>query len=235
MKQEAIKKMNKMGQIGQILALIAKIILIIGIVGICAATIFTAFVPEDFVKVTLGGTAKVDINLDAIGVSLSEEEQENINKPDAQIADGIIDANGMEYRINDMSATEKGLTVDTSADNITVSLHNVFKVLLVGTLSLILSLVTVCFISSLCKAVRYCETPFEDNVIKKMQNLAFSLIPWAFFKSISQGMATGVLYDKMQLNLGIDLGMVLVIVIIFVITYIFKYGAVLQQESDETL
>ena len=82
MKQEAIKKMNKMGQIGQILALIAKIILIIGIVGICAATIFTAFVPEDFVKVTLGGTAKVDINLDAIGVSLSEEEQENINKPE---------------------------------------------------------------------------------------------------------------------------------------------------------
>ena len=48
-------------------------------------------------------------------------------------------------------------------------------------------------------------------------------------------MAAGVLYDKMQLNLGIDLGMVLVIVIIFVITYIFKYGAVLQQESDETL
>lgn len=235
MKQDAIQKMNKMGQIGQIVALIAKIILIIGIIGMCAATIFTAFVPEDFVKVTLGGTAKVNINLDAIGVSLSKEDQEKINNPDSEIAKGNVEANGMEYRINDMNATNTVLSLDTAADNITASLHNVFKVLLVGTLSLILSLVTVCFISSLCKAIRYCETPFEDNVIKKMQNLAFSLIPWAFFSSISQSMASGILYDKMQLNIGIDLSMVLVILIIFALTYIFKYGAILQQESDETL
>jgi len=33
----------------------------------------------------------------------------------------------------------------------------------------------------------------------------------------------------------VDLGMVLIILFIFVLAYIFKYGAVLQQESDETL
>lgn len=36
-------------------------------------------------------------------------------------------------------------------------------------------------------------------------------------------------------NLGFDLGKVLVILILITLVNVFKYGAVLQQESDETL
>jgi len=37
------------------------------------------------------------------------------------------------------------------------------------------------------------------------------------------------------ITFGIDFGVVLIILIVFALVYIFKYGAVLQQESDETL
>ena len=40
---------------------------------------------------------------------------------------------------------------------------------------------------------------------------------------------------KFNQMIGVDLGMVLIIFFIFVLVHIFKYGAVLQQESDETL
>ena len=80
-----------------------------------------------------------------------------------------------------------------------------------------------------------CQTPFEENIIKKLQYLAYSLIPWAFFTSVSDSMTSGMMTGNVQVNVGVNLGMVLVIVIIFALTYIFKYGAVLQQESDETL
>lgn len=235
MKQEAICKMNKMGHVGQILALIAKIILGIGIVAMVAGTIFVSFIPEEFVNITVGGNAQVAVDLESIGVSLSKEDQELINNSETDVTSGTLDASGMEYKVNEMTADEKGLLVDASADNITFSLHDSCWVMLLGAVTMILSFVTMWFIGSLCKAVRYCQTPFEETVIKKMQHLAFSLIPWAFFSSISDGMAAGMMYGKMQVNLSVDLGMVLVIVIIFALTYIFKYGAVLQQESDETL
>jgi len=38
-----------------------------------------------------------------------------------------------------------------------------------------------------------------------------------------------------HLIFSIDLGVVLVVLIVLVLVSIFKYGAVLQQESDETL
>lgn len=235
MKQEAISKINKMGHVGQILALIVRILLIIAAVVMIVCSAAISFVPKEFVKVTLGGTAQVNVNLRSIGVSLSQEDQDSINNNETQVSSGTMDASGMEYRIEKMTADEEGLFIDSSADKITYSLRDSMWVMLVGTLAVILSLITVCFIGSLCKALRYCQTPFEDNVIKKMQNLAISLIPWAFFKSISDGMTAGMMYHKMQVHLGVDLDMVLVIVIIFALTYIFKYGAVLQQESDETL
>ena len=74
MKQEAITKINKMGKVGQIFALIAKILLGIGIAMMLAVTIATAFIPNEFVKITTGGTAQVEVNLQSIGVSLTEED-----------------------------------------------------------------------------------------------------------------------------------------------------------------
>ena len=46
--------------------------------------------------------------------------------------------------------------------------------------------------------------------------------------------ATEAFLDN-ALVLGIDLKMVFVILVILALTFIFKYGAILQQESDETL
>lgn len=235
MKQEAISKINKMGQIGQIFALIAKILIGFGAVVLLVSTILVAFIPQEFVNITAGGTAQVAVDLESIGVSMSEADQKLINSSQTDVTSGSLAANGIEYKVDEMKADEDGLLINASADNITFSLHDIWSVMFIGTLAMIMSFVTLWFIGSLCKAVRYCKTPFEENVIKKMQHLAISLIPWSCFSSISDGMSAGMMYGKPQVNLSVDLGMVLVIVIIFALTYIFKYGAVLQQESDETL
>lgn len=235
MKQEAITKINKMGKVGQIFALIAKILLGIGIAMMLAVTIATAFIPKEFVKITTGATAQVEIDLTSIGVKLSKDDIQKINNSEVEIKNTAVNANDVEYNVNKMTANEKGIVVDVAADNITFNLHSMFGIMLISTIALILSFVTIWFVGALCKAVAQCQTPFEENIIRKLQNLAYSLIPWAFFTTVSDGMVTGMMTGKTQFNVGVDLGMVLVIVIIFALTYIFKYGAVLQQESDETL
>lgn len=237
MKQEAITKINKMGKVGQIFALIAKILLGIGIAMMLAVTIATAFIPKEFVNITTGATAQVEVNLQSIGVSLTEEDIDNINNSEAEAKakNSTINTNDVEYNINKMAADKNGIYLDVAADSIVFNLSSTFGIMLLSTVALVLSFVTVWFVGALCKAVAQCQTPFEENIIKKLQYLAYSLIPWAFFTTVSDSMLSGMMTGKMQVNVGVDLGMVLVIVIIFALTYIFKYGSVLQQESDETL
>ncbi|MDE6087635.1 MAG: hypothetical protein K2G25_04550, partial [Oscillospiraceae bacterium] len=65
-----------------------------------------------------------------------------------------------------------------------------------------------------------CETPFEENVLKTMKNFGFALIPTGLV-CLSDG--------------GISLTAIVLIIAIIIFTYIFKYGAELQKESDETV
>ena len=68
-----------------------------------------------------------------------------------------------------------------------------------------------------------------------MQNLAISLIPWTIVSSVSDSVVASYLQGGLQFQFNLDLSVALVVLIVFILVYIFKYGAILQQESDETL
>ena len=101
--------------------------------------------------------------------------------------------------------------------------------------TLVALLITLIFAGKLCKAFRDCESPFEENVVKQLNALAFSLLPWVVLDSLTESVTESIFTNTFNLFIGVDLGMVMIIFFIFVLAYIFKYGAVLQQESDETL
>jgi hypothetical protein len=86
----------------------------------------------------------------------------------------------------------------------------------------------------LCKAFAKCNSPFDEEVIKKMRLFAISLIPWSVFSMLGNYMIA-YMSGSPKVNLSINIAVVFTIVVIFALTYIFRYGAVLQQESDETL
>ena len=68
-----------------------------------------------------------------------------------------------------------------------------------------------------------------------MQNLAYALIPWAFATSFKDAATESLIKGGNDFAWSLDLGVVLVVLVVFLLVYIFKYGAILQQESDETL
>ena len=53
--------------------------------------------------------------------------------------------------------------------------------------------------------------------------------------SAMEGIVGGVFTGTYDLTLRIDVTTIVVVLLLFAATYILKYGAVLQQESDETL
>ena len=79
MKTEAIKKINKMGEVGSILIVIAKVFCIIGFVACLIGTICLGLLPKDFISFHAMGSGTIEVNMEAIGQSISAEDAELIN------------------------------------------------------------------------------------------------------------------------------------------------------------
>ena len=86
----------------------------------------------------------------------------------------------------------------------------------------------------LMKVLKSCETPFCDDVIKKMTLFANSLIPAIILNMVCGGMWSS-LGKGTEFGLTVNLGSVLLVAVLYLLVVVFKYGAQLQQESDETL
>lgn len=231
MKNEAISKINKFGNVGSIIALVGKIL-----VGICMALFLVAAVacfvlPKDFMNIALSTNVEMDINTDSLGMDFTEDEMAEFQ------ADFVAEAeeDKADYVVTNIEVAGYNISIDEKTEDVNLSVRSLAWLMILLTAGLAMIMVVLCFASSLCKAFRDCATPFEDNVIKKMQNLAYSLIPWVFVSAATDSVVSSLTTNMVAITFGIDFGVVLIILIVFALVYIFKYGAVLQQESDETL
>lgn len=237
MKQDAILKINKMGKAGTIITNIAKVFIIATLIFVFLLTVAFAFVPKDFFTARAESRLFVNVSLASFGKSLTDEEVEQSRQETQKILEEEgADAGGSEYSIDAMNVNNDNISVDLSGRYVDFSLHNLVWVMLFTFLYLAMTLTTLFFIGFLCKAFQNCESPFEQNVIKKMKTLAYSLIPWAILSTVSGAVTRIFLKDGIHMgDFGIDLRVVMTVLIILALAYIFQYGAILQQESDETL
>lgn len=235
MKEQAIKRINKMGKVGVIILTIIKAFLIIGIVATLIGTITCALLPKDLMTMKFSGDATVTINMEAAEKMTGKVIDEKDLKGEL-IKSGDLSVDGKEYAMNEMSLDGKNLVIDADAESPRmIGLGNLTFVCACGLVLLATSLMTMIFAGSLCKAFRDCQSPFEENVIKRMQYLAYSLIPWVALNSIALGVISYAIGRTDGIALDLNISTVLVVLVVFALVYVFKYGALLQQESDETL
>ena len=235
MKENAISKINKMGRIGTILTIIAKVFIIIGLIATFVGTIASAFIPKDFFTAGADSNLLINISLASLGSSLTDEEVTQAEQEAVKIL-GEEEFDTGSLKINTMDVSNDNISLSLTNKLANFSLHKIFWVMLSAFLYLAMTLVTLFFIGFLCRAFQNCESPFEENVIKKMKTLAYSLIPWTILSTVNDAVANNFFTNSFRLDgIGIDLNMVMTVLIILALAYIFQYGAVLQQESDETL
>lgn len=235
MKEHAIQKINQMGKVGGIIITIAKVFCIIGLVLTLIGTIAVGCIPKNFVQLSGGGNATIEIDMSAINQSLSDEDRARINDGEL-IREGNVELSADGVQFDQMSADGNVITMSASGNaKEKISLHDLTYVLVMALVSVAMTVVSLFFAGFLCKAFKECESPFEENVIIKMRNFAYSLIPWVILGSMTESALTSVKSGRFDVNLSIDFTMLVIVLIILALVYIFKYGAILQQESDETL
>ncbi len=241
MKDLAINKIRTFGKVGYTVTVVAKVFLILGLVLCIAAAVALVFLPKDFIKIGFDGKAKITVNMEAIGETLPKNFKDELDghfKYDEDLGvyvDSNFEINGNEYEVATITADGNTLNVEANAGYNQFSVHRLWLAMFGAVIKLLVMIVVMFFAGSLCKAFRDCNSPFEAAVINKMHNLGFSMIPMAFISELSNSFMKSAFSEKLHITFGIDLSVVIAILLVFALAYIFKYGAVLQQESDETL
>lgn len=135
------------------------------------------------------------------------------------------------------TALSKGSLIGSvlQPESIHVRLHPVdfalaFGLLLLG---LLFILVPVFFAVALCRELENCESPFSPPLIQRLRTFAFSIIPLIFTGNLLK--ISPAVLARRETQLGIEVVPLLLVVVILALSQIFKYGAILQRESDETL
>lgn len=224
MKEEAIRRINKLGHAGQIIANICKVLLIIGAALLLLSAGLLAAIPKGAVTLSTADAMDINVNVPVFtGWMGGNWQQELLSAGDLNLT--------LEGQPAEIERTDTGFRIVTRDQGQTLDLHRLSYRLLLLVLLLAAVTVTMFLAASLCKSLRYCQTPFSEDIVSKLRRVAWSLIPWA----VLSWSADPAYLLRGNLSLGIDLKTVLLILIILALAFVFRYGAMLQKESDETL
>lgn len=217
MKDENVKKINTLGKVSKIILIIVQVFIIIAFVACIVGSIIVLAIPNDSIRINGQGTLNISVDSDLLEKGLVSMEESNVK----------LTYKGIDLRFTgtekDSRNGETTYVFEASALNLTAREFKTVSVMgcLAGALVLACFYVVSVFGKKLSKALEKCNSPFEENVIKAMKAFGISMIPWAV----------------MNFVIGRIDGLIVVFMVIIVLVFIsvFKHGAKLQQESDETL
>lgn len=228
MKEEAIKKINKMGRFAAIVSQIAKVFVATVFIVFTVATIALFFLPKQSISCSIYTDVAASIDISGFKNGTMEWSKERQQKLKDEFS------NNKEFAKYDIAVNAHGLSIKGPLDTIGVTLSDIIQLFLWCTLELGMTWISIIFVHRLAKAFENCTSPFEGNVITKMQQLAFSLLPWCLLTQSADRALSHMLWRNTS-PIAVNVSPIFMVLIIFMLTYIFKYGAKLQQESDETL
>ena len=233
MKNEAVVKINKMGTFGLVVSRIWFIFVCIGLVGCLLGMVGTVFLPNNFIQVQMDGSAVMNVNIpESWGSGLEHKTNEEFQE--AFAGKFIAGDDGASVSLTEASLEGNTIKLSGNGELYTFDFGKIRYAIVFAMINIIVVGVTAFLACRLCKSVRDCETPFAEGVIRNIQYVAYSLIPWCLMDSAS-GAVPAILFHTGEIGFSINFSKLFICLIILAIAYIFKYGAKLQQEADETL
>ncbi|MDE6833586.1 MAG: hypothetical protein K2J39_04995 [Ruminococcus sp.] len=218
MKNEITEKINKTGRTGKIIAQIMKWISLVCACIILACTfVVGVFLPADAIK--FNGTAQGRISYDGDAELTIAEDMQDIN----------INYKGAELKINFEESPEqagdniKNLDITATAEKFTMKQFKSKMLFLLTGAFLILSALFVIsiFAVRLCRVLEECYSPFEEDVLTAIKKLGYSFLPFGLVYIVFFGFSA--------------LAILVTVFVVILLMYIFRYGAELQQEADDTV
>ena len=226
MKEQYIQKINKMGRAGRIMAKICTVLLYVATVCCIVAGVLLALVPADSVMVTTSHEAKIEMDMThSIMPSLVGFDED----------DGIFEMNGIEYDQFEITRDMAKQTAVAKSAPYTYSLKNMMWLVAAAALLCLTMINLFRKITGIFKNLENCQTPFTQETADYFKKITMAFIPVMVMTWVVQAVTEAITTGVWDITIGIDLTMVMAVVVMMLLSEIFRYGAMLQTESDETL
>ena len=219
------KKINVFGKVAKIITMIIIVCLLVAEGFMLVGGIIVACVPKDSVTVDGAGTIDVNVNTEYFGLN---GEQFYVNTGSGQIALGEVSTGSLDVK------NENGnLNVNGDVRQVHFDLNDGMLMIVYGMVYVAALVVALFFFRALMKQFMVCNSPFSEEVVRKMRAFAIALIPCIATVQLMKSALSAKMNGSFQFE--IDFISVAFVVIIFILTMIFKYGTELQKEHDETV
>ncbi len=234
------RKVNRIGLVGQIISIILIVLMSAACFGCILAGVALSALPKDTIKIGVTGNMDVTVSKDLLGEWMNQINSGELN---AQL--GI---NGTEYSNINVDKTSEGILIRAESDRIEFRLIRLACAAFSGLVYCALLLVVFVFLKRLFDGFRHCDSPFSDDVIRRMTVFSWVLLGSAVLMSVAESIGNSLINRSIDLSFtlnptGVNSGFefsfsfapILIALLILFLTMIFRYGAKLQKEADETL
>lgn len=245
----AMKKINRFGKIGKQVITVLMVITVILTAVTAGLAGYLLSLPEDAVKMQVSADADLDVqeelfaplwNTLADGVTYSSEQMPDLENgallpPEdtpLKVSLSIFDLEASTAVIHSDAGRK---LVHAETEPVQYEAADFAKLLWWCVLAAVSGIAALFMMRRLFCGFEQCESPFREEVVKRMRQFTFSLLPFAILVSVAETAAETILYPKEGLNLYVEWGAFAAFVIALCLGTVFRYGAQLQQESDETL
>jgi len=217
MKNENVVKINNLGKVSRILIIIVMIINMIAIVCLPILYIVLLMLPDN--SIIIKGSASARIIID------DEDLPKYAIRIDEQDFDGKIFGTALKWIVTDEGTVDgkHEISINGGINDLTgKQLKSLALVLAAcGEVILICLYIALVFAQKLARALEECNSPFEEEVLRRMKVFGIALAVWACAVVLINGIS------------GIFAAFVVIVVLLFI--SVFKYGAQLQQQADDTV
>ncbi len=241
MDSKSKKSINTIGRIGKVISTIMLVLTILGAAAVLACTVCAAVLPKETIDITFDG----DIELSSAGTLFEKLDKLFDIKQDGDGAKVSLAGTGAVtvdiagdddiLKDSELIRTDRGYKIDIDKRTVSLNTGRVVYCLAVSLLSLICTAVVLIMIRSLMKSLEACDTPFCDEIIKKMKRFGWSLVPFVFLRGLEKTAWNSIASNASNFGISIDFTFIVGILVVFMLAIIFSYGARLQKESDETV
>ena len=239
MQNDIRKKVNGFGKIGKIVVTVLLVIVLIGGITASVAAVYLSQLPDDAISVSVSGKANIQVDESLMGIlagrivdGLSYESDQMPDLSDEADMESILPED-TQVRIDLSEGNMK--IIEAQTDDFVYEIDNIIKVIIGGIVYVAAIAVSLFMLRRLFKEFESCETPFTDVAVKRLYAFGFSLIPVILIGTVAEAMAQALLTPSEGINFYLDVGAIVAFVVTICLCTLFKYGAQLQQESDETL
>ena len=232
-------KVNKIGRAGRIVSIVLIVLLSIGTFSLLLAGGVCAVLPEDTVEVSFRPNADV-----LVGRSILGQEWSRIDEIVAEAQEALT---GKYGEVIQFEKTDRGLLIRLDRlmeEGEVFRLRNALGAIWAGLVGIASAIVALVMFLKLSDAFRVCRSPFDEAVIRQMNIFAWTLIVCAVVGSFAGSAAqsavmafqnAGIHVGAKNFGVSLDLYPIFAALIVFFLCMIFRYGARLQREADETL